>query len=217
MRGVRPPTVVSARAEAASGAVEHRLDVPVVVRAAADVADQALADLVPGGVRDVVEQGAGRHQLARGAEPALRAVVLDEPLLQRAQLVAVGQPLDRGHLPAVGPDRELAAGVDGGAVEPDRAGAALASVAADLGPCQTQVVAQNLGQCPTVLDLEVVCLAVDTQRNPRAWSGVSRLVVDLLRCATHLQRGQGRGCGERPCAFDERASRDAAHAWLEPP
>nr|WP_300540872.1 hypothetical protein [uncultured Nocardioides sp.] len=62
----------------------------------------------------------------------------------------------------------------------DVTGAALAPVAANLGSGQTQVVAQNLGQCPAVLDLEIVCLAVDTQRNTRAWSGVSRAVVDLL-------------------------------------
>ena len=142
--------------------------------------------------------------------------MFDEPLLQRVQPVAVGQPFDRGHLPAVGPDRELAAGVDGGAVEPDRAGAALAPVAANLGSGQTQVVAQNLGQCPAVLDLEGVCLAVDTQRDTRTWSGVSRLVADRLPRATHLQRGQGRGGGERPRTFDERASRDAAHASLKP-
>ena len=95
-----------------------------------------------------------RADLAGGAVAALEAVVLEEGLLQRVQLVAVGQALDGGDLGAVGGDREHQAGVDAAAVEQDGAGAALAVVAALLGAGQIEVLAQGVEQGGAVVDVE---------------------------------------------------------------
>ena len=75
----------------------------------------------------------GAHDLARRAEAALEAVMVDEGGLHRMQRVAVGQALDGGDLGAVVADRERQAGIDPAAVDQHGAGAALAAVAAFLG------------------------------------------------------------------------------------
>src|SRR5438045_1733363 len=80
-----------------------------------------------------------RHQLPRRAEAALRGVVIDEGLLQRAQPAVACETLDGLDRPAIGPHRQLAAGVDGTAVEQHRAGAAFTAIAADLGPGEADV------------------------------------------------------------------------------
>ena len=59
-----------------------------------------------------------------------------------------GQPLDRLDRPAVRLARGHEAGADLLAVEPDRARAAVARVAADLGPGQPEVLAQDVDQAP---------------------------------------------------------------------
>ncbi len=55
----------------------------VEVAPTAQVAGQALLDLLDGGVRQPSEQVVGSHQLARDAEPALRRTVIEERLLKR--------------------------------------------------------------------------------------------------------------------------------------
>ena len=54
------------------------------------------------------------------------------------QLAVAGKPLDRGDLPALGPEGGNQAAVDRLAVEPDRAGAAIAGITAllDAEPAQ---------------------------------------------------------------------------------
>ena len=144
---------------------EDRGHVSVVVRAAAEVARHALPDLVLGGIRRGGHDGLGRHQLARRAESALRAVASDERRLKRIEPAVDGEPFDRRHRAAVGPDGELTAGVDGDAVEMNRARAALATVAADLGPRQVEVVAEQLGERPPIFDVDGAPFAVDGQRD----------------------------------------------------
>ena len=82
-------------------------------------------------------------------------------------------------LGAVVRDREREAGVDAAAVEQDRAGAALAVVAALLRAGQPEVLAQQVQQRGARVDGEAVLLAVDVQGDlgvhepqaTRAWLG----------------------------------------------
>src|SRR3546814_14647465 len=79
------------------------------------------------------------------------------------QLVAVRQALDRGDLGAVGLHRQQRTGLGGVAVDVDDAGAALAGVAADMGPGQAQVLAQELNEKSAGLDLARHLLAVRSE------------------------------------------------------
>ena len=132
---------------------QDRLDDVVVARAAADVALEPLAHLVLARVGVLLQQVGGAHQHAGRAEAALQAVMLAERLLQRVQLAALGQALDRRHLGAVGLGREHGAGLDRIAVDMDHAGAALAGVAADMGAGEAEIAAQEIDQQRARLDL----------------------------------------------------------------
>ena len=76
------------RATSLRGAV-HRVDDALVAGAPAEVAGQALADLLVGGLRVVAQQRRDRHDETRCAEAALQAVALAKRGLHRRQL-AVG-------------------------------------------------------------------------------------------------------------------------------
>src|SRR5690242_3072753 len=93
---------VSTRSGVATSVMAHLLagrgldrvdDVPVA-RAAADVALEALADLLVARPRVRLEQRRRSDEHARRAVAALQRVVVAERLLQRRQLVAVGEALD---------------------------------------------------------------------------------------------------------------------------
>ena len=73
--------------------------------------------------------------------------------LHRVQLAALGEPLDRGDLRAVGLDREHRARLDRPAVDVDGAGAALAGVAADVRAGEPELLAQRLDEQRAPLDL----------------------------------------------------------------
>ena len=92
------------------------------------------------------QQRRRRDQHAGRAEAALDAALLEERALQRVQLVAVGEALDRRDLAAVGLQREVGARVHGLAVEQHHAGAALGVVAALLGAGQADLVAHHRQQ-----------------------------------------------------------------------
>ena len=69
-----------------------------------------------------------RHDHARGAKAALERLGIEKRLLHRMELAVGGQPLERGDLAVLGPERGNQATVDRLAVEPDRARAAIAGV-----------------------------------------------------------------------------------------
>src|SRR5689334_3427589 len=112
----------------------------VVVAAAADVPGHRVPHLVGAGVRIAVEQRAGAHQLAGGAEAALRAVMLDEGFLQRIELAMLREPLDGLDTPSVSPHGELATRVHILTVEQHGARTALTAIAADFGAGEAKVV-----------------------------------------------------------------------------
>src|SRR5436190_2641420 len=70
------------------------LDDLVVTGAAAKIPEHPLPDLALGRVRDLVEQGLGRDNLAGRADSALGPPVLDERLLDGVKPLVVREPLD---------------------------------------------------------------------------------------------------------------------------
>src|SRR6266849_4895442 len=127
--------------------------------AAADVGHRRV-DVGVGGVRILLEQRTGRHDLPRLAVAALRHVELRPGLLHRVRARA-RQPFDRdGGLDA--PDRH-GAGALHLAVDMHRAGAALRDPAAVLRAGQADLLADDPQERRLGLHLHVADLAVDIE------------------------------------------------------
>ena len=107
----------------------------------------------------VVERGDG-HDHAGGAEAALKSLGVEKGLLDRMQLAAGREPLDGRHLAIGGAKGRHEAGVHRFAVEPDRAGAAIAGVAALLDAEEAEL-AQEGAQALTGLRLGGKPLSID--------------------------------------------------------
>ena len=103
------------------------------------------------------------HDLARGAEAALEAFMLDEGGLERMQLVALRQAFDRRDLGAVVHRGQRQAGDDPPAVEQDRARAAGALVAALLRAGEIERFAQHVEQRLPRIEFELPGLPIDGQ------------------------------------------------------
>ena len=143
-------------------------------------------------------KGERAHQLARRAEAALRPVVRDESALQRLEPVLLGDAFDRLNRASVRPCRELAAGVHGLPVHQDRARAALAAVASDLGAGQSEVIAQQLGKRPAIFHVEPSRRAV--QRHADRGSRNCRIGLD--ECGRSRRRLPVDGGRRRRCDHD---------------
>jgi hypothetical protein len=100
---------------------------------------------------------------ARRAEAALQRVVLAEGLLQRREIIVVGQSLDGDDLAAFGLDREDQAGAYRLAVHQHGAGAADAVLAANVSAGEAKLVAQTIRESQPRLDLDADLLAVDLE------------------------------------------------------
>ena len=140
---------------------EHRLDDLFVPGAAAQVPGKPILDLGAGRLRDSVEQGLRRDELARDAEPALRRATVEERLLERAQPSVDRQPLDGRHLCSVGLHAEHQARVDAAPVDEHRARTALPDEAALLGAGQGEILTEDIEQGVVRLDLDRAVAAVD--------------------------------------------------------
>ena len=123
-----------------------RVDDLVVTGAAADVAGDRFLDILGRRFSGAVEQYFDRHDVARRAVAALYRAGVDKGLLNRMQLIAVRKPLDGRDLGAVGVGGHGHARVDRLAIVNDRAGAALAGVAAELAALHLQGVAEKFQQ-----------------------------------------------------------------------
>src|SRR5688572_12386550 len=131
--------------------------------AAADVAVEALPDLLWRGVGDLLEQADAGHDEAGRAEPAHQRVLVAERLLHRVQRVAVGQPLDVANLLALDLDGQGRARIDRPPVDEHRAGAADATVAATLVPGEVGAHPERIQERDPRLDREVELPSVDVQ------------------------------------------------------
>src|ERR1700674_780927 len=143
----------------------HRLDDVHVARAPAEVAFQALADLVLRRVRVLLQEVGRGHDETGRAVAALQTVLVPERLLERVELPIFGHALNRGQLLALGLDGEHRAALDRLAVDEDRARAALARVAPDVGAGQPDDVPQVMHQQKPRFDLMLVPVAVDRGRD----------------------------------------------------
>src|SRR5712691_6879518 len=102
----------------------HGLDDVVVAGAAAEVALERQPDLGLARLRMLLQQADRRQHHSRRAVAALEGVLLVEGTLDGVQLAVGREPLDRGHLAAVGLDGEHRARLDRLPVEQHRARAA---------------------------------------------------------------------------------------------
>ena len=100
--------------------------------AAAEVPAHRFVDVGVGRVRVLVQQGHGLHDLAGLAVPALGHVVVDPGLLDRVQLVTLGQTIDRRDVLALDGAHGRDAGPLGHTVDVAGAGAAEAHATAVL-------------------------------------------------------------------------------------
>ena len=100
-----------------------------------------------------------------GVQKPHRAVLLVEGLLHRMEVADRADALDRRHLVAVGLDGEDGAGLHRLAVEEHGAGPARGGVAADHGSGQPELLAQEVDEELSRLDLRRVALAVDRHRD----------------------------------------------------
>src|SRR5579859_1818490 len=139
----------------------HGLDDVHVTGAAAEVAFEALADLVFGRIGVLLEKVGRGHDEAGRAVAALQAVLVPESLLDGVQLIAVGHALDGREVAAVGLDGEHRAALDRLAVHVDRARAALAGVAADVRSGQAYDIPEVVHEQQSRFDLVLVLTPVD--------------------------------------------------------
>src|ERR1700716_4174020 len=155
-----------ARALQALCRVERGVDDALIAGAAAQIARDRDPHLLLGRIGIVAQEFDQRRQHAGRAETALQAVVVAEGLLQRVQLgIAHRDALDRGDLVAVGLHRQHQAGARRLAVEQDRAGAAYAVLAAKMRAGEPEIMPDKIRQGDADLDLLLVTLAVDGQRD----------------------------------------------------
>ena len=136
----------------------------LVAGAPAEVALEADAD---GGLVErafaLPDQAVGGHDHARGAVPALQAVVLVERLLERVHPVLAGHALDGGDLAAVRLDGEHRAGLHRPPVHQDGARAARRGVAPDVRSGEPEVLPQEVHEQRAWLDVPLAGIPVHRQ------------------------------------------------------
>ena len=148
------------------GRVHDRVHQWTVTGAAAGVAVGLVpvADLLPGGGEVLVQEGLGGDDEAGGAEAALGRAVDHPGHLQGVEIVRGAHPLDGGDGGSFGQLGHLGhAGADQLAVQNNVATAALSFIATHLGPGETQLLAQNMGQGLVRGGHHGLFLAVDLQ------------------------------------------------------
>ena len=97
--------------------------------------------------------------------------------MQRREVGVVGEPFDGYDLGALGLHGEHEAGAHRRAIDDNRAGAAHAVLAADMGASEPQMMAQAIGQCQPGLDLDFDLSTIDAKphRHGRVTAEVERL------------------------------------------
>src|SRR5216683_5764657 len=136
-----------------------------VAGAAADVAGDAVADLALRACSLAQDQVARGDQHRRRAKAALQSVMLMEIPPQCRQDRIAGKAFDGLHGAVVAGDREHQARARRLAVDEDRAGAAHAVLAAEMGPGQIASLAQKIGQRQTRRNVVGDCGPVHRESN----------------------------------------------------
>jgi hypothetical protein len=105
----------------------------------------------------------GGHDHARRAIPALKAMIVTKSSLHRMQGIAFRNAFDGGDVGAVGLADQGGAGFYCAPVDVNDAGAALAGVASDMCAGKSEVIAQQVDQQGSILDIGRYRFAVDRQ------------------------------------------------------
>src|SRR3712207_308849 len=129
-----------------------RVEYLLVAGAAAEVAGQCLPDLGVCRIRVSSEQVVGGNYEPGRAEPALHPSGLDERLLNRVEVLAIGYRFDGDDLAALGLAGEHQARADEHAVQVDGAGPALALLAGVLRPGEPEPFAQDVEEALALPD-----------------------------------------------------------------
>ena len=161
---VRPSGRCGLRSGELLGRRLHRLHDVLVAGAAAQVAGQAVADLLLAGIR-------GSPAAAGRRAPACRAcssrtagrAPRGRPAASACSTPPCSRPSTVSTLGAIALHREHGAGLDRHAVEVDRAGAAVRGLAADVRPGVRQALAQRVDQQLARLHRHVDGLAVELE------------------------------------------------------
>ena len=119
------------------------------------------ADVLVGRVGVLAEERYRGHQHAGCAEAALQRVALPERFLDRMQRTVACQPFHGADLGAIGTGGQHLARFHGQAVHQDRARAAVAGVAADVGAREAGLVADEVHQEEPRLHVERIVRSVD--------------------------------------------------------
>ena len=145
-----------------------RIDDGVIAGAAAVVAGDLLADFLAARHAAAAQQFLRGQQHAGRTEAALQRVALLEGLLQVGDLAGVRHAFDGLDRGAVALRRQHQAAAHDHAVDPHRAGAADAVLAADMAAGQHEIVAQEIDQGLARIDRLGDGLAVHRQRDVAA-------------------------------------------------
>ena len=148
---------------ACATATFDRIDDRLIAGAAAVIAGHVRADRFAAGHAAARQKFLRADQHARRAEAALQRVAALERRLQIGDGAGIRQAFDGLDLGAVALHRENEAAAHDRAVEPHRAGAAHAVLAADMGAGERKIVAQEIDQRLARFDPRGNILAVDAQ------------------------------------------------------
>jgi len=147
----------------------NRLENLLIAGAAAQIAGERIADLIPRRMWMLVEQRLRGHQDARRAIAALRGAEIRERFLQRMQSSIRDEPFHGHHASPVTLDAEHEAREHRLIVEQHGAGAALPELAAMFRAAQVQVFTEHLEERFVRSERDFGRLAVDGQRDVRVW------------------------------------------------
>src|SRR5262249_39821977 len=141
-----------------------------------------------------------RHDKARRAVAALRAMVFHERLLHRMQSAVAPETFDGHHMFAIELVEKLDAGVDGLVAEiiafdladQDRAGPAVAFGTDDLGAGQLQVIAEEVRQRgESGLSSDLVALAIHVKQHVIPHVTATNRSISELYSAGEFRLGKG--------------------------
>ncbi len=153
--------------------------------AAAEARRQGRAHLGFGRPAVVFQERLGAHHHPGDAVAALRGLLLFEGRLDRAGALPRPQAFDRPD-PAAGQGAERRQAGEGGlVVDQDRAGAALAEAAAELGRIEPEIVAQDVEQGGAGIDLQGLRCAVQGEAGAHDGFSLRAFPASLARSPGH--------------------------------
>src|ERR1700760_140374 len=154
------------------GSREDGLDDVVVARATAKIPFHLFTHhLLRQWTRIGLDEVDRRHDHSRRAEAALQGMAAMKGFLHRMQRsIITCQALDGDNVATVCLRRQHGAGFNGSAIEMDDAATALRGIAADMGPSETEMLAQEHSEKRLVVHLTRYLRSVDGQANQHRWN-----------------------------------------------